>query len=212
MTNATKTEPREVPMLFVPELAQAMHVGLKTETRRPIVWRPIKAGLNLAFSGLHVVPHFSAEHAYVLVSRGECTAWQDRTWPEKPPIRVGDRIWVRESWYEDEYGTVWYAGDPRRDMDGACLVKWKPNIHMPRRFCRTVVEVTDVRPQRILSITDAGAFAEGFGMLAGGDTAPFPVHRQMFLRRWREIYGERSIADNDWVWVYTFKRVPTGGE
>jgi len=107
----------------------------------------------------------------------------------------GDRLWVRETWYDAfgrrpgeahemnvdrfEDGSVdgieyrathdcaaWEAGcQCNPDGDGK-RSEWRPSIYMPRWASRLTLEVTSVRVERLQDITPEGVIAEGLG--------PFP--------------------------------------
>mgnify|MGYP000529386413 FL=1 len=91
---------------------------------------------------------------------------------------------------------------------------WKrstPAIFMPRWASRITLEVTDVRVERVQSISDADIRAEGVTVeavreLLGNniaDTTPSALWRM----GWCAINGQDSWDRNDWVWAYTFRRV-----
>ncbi len=72
---------------------------------------------------------------------------------------------------------------------------FSPNIHMPRWACRLVLEITDIRVERLNDISEADAKAEGVDS------------RNEFKSLWQSINGEASWDDNPWVWVVEFKVV-----
>lgn len=80
--------------------------------------------------------------------------------------KVGDRLWVRETWcyaamsgYDarDDGGEVWY----RATDAGICEGPWKPSIHMFRKHTRIWLEITNVRVERVQDIGESGAITEG---------------------------------------------------
>lgn len=73
---------------------------------------------------------------------------------------------------------------------------WKPSIFMPRAAARIFLEVINVRVERLQSISDADAKAEGFDSV------------DSFFALWQKINGTESLAVNPWVWVYEFKVIP----
>ncbi len=83
----------------------------------------------------------------------------------------GDRLRVRETWqYEDaEYDPalgggpiyperIWYRADC---IEEDAKQPWRPSIHMPRWASRLLLEVTDVRAERVQEISEEDAIAEG---------------------------------------------------
>jgi hypothetical protein len=102
-----------------------------------------------------------------------------------PHGKPGDRLWVRETWGRtynvngqddwpgrphiaregDEMVTIYRAYGPWSWCDddgvGSDRSYWKPSIHMFRRDSRILLEITDVRVERLQDISDEQAIAEG---------------------------------------------------
>ncbi|VGG78131.1 morphogenetic protein [Klebsiella pneumoniae] len=97
---------------------------------------------------------------------------------------------------------------------------WKPSIHMPRAASRILLEITNVRVERLNAISEEDATAEG--VPPAGSLLPdypgtfltpkgdFATAKVAFQRLWESIYGEESWKSNPWVWVIEFKRVEGG--
>ena len=135
-------------------------------------------------------------------------SWQE--WVENAKTMLcpygvpGDRLWVRETHTLAEAVIGYDAdGSPRRAplyratslIADAPGVKWRSSIHMPRWACRLVLEVVDVRPERLCDISETDAQAEGL------------ESRAVFEVGWDRINGKRAPwASNPWVWVVTFRR------
>ncbi|ROU13713.1 hypothetical protein EB837_12365 [Kluyvera ascorbata] len=103
----------------------------------------------------------------------------------------------------------WKPHTDNMEFEGA----WRPSIHMPRWASRILLEITDVRVERLNDISDEDAKAEGIAkshkypdtyLTPKGDFADADI---AFQRLWESIYGEESWAANPWVWVIEFKRV-----
>ena len=70
--------------------------------------------------------------------------------------RVGDRLWVRET-YTLIHGRAVYAA--------TCDIKsyrWRPSIFMPRRFSRILLEITELKRELLRDVSEADALREGF--------------------------------------------------
>lgn len=133
-----------------------------------------------------------------------------------PHGQPGDRLWFRETWapFDEPHETLNAqqapAGMKAMYRAGGEFfvepVRWRPSIHMPRWACRCVVELTDVRVERLLDITEAGAKAEG---VAPNPEDPFEwTAARVFRWRWDVLYGEGASDSNPWVWALTYKLVP----
>ena len=89
---------------------------------------------------------------------------------------------------------------------------WRPSIHMPRWASRILLEITDVRVERLNAISQADAIAEGappshHSIDAVSKQFGYPdFSRSWFGQTWQHIYGEESWKNNPWVWVIEFKR------
>ncbi|WP_438029109.1 hypothetical protein [Sorangium sp. So ce233] len=152
------------------------------------------------------------------------------------PAYPGERLWVREAWALEELGEdgqrlVWRIDRAARwvadgetihylesDYEPAC---WRSPLFMPRWASRITLEVTSVRVQRLQSISEEDARAEGVVPVferypamgrdqrtTTGDLMAAAPHRAAFAMLWDEINGDRaSWLDNPWTWVLEFKRV-----
>lgn len=180
---------KERPILFTPENAQKVHEGVKTQTRR-------------------IVKDFGAFHNGVL----HCGGKHGLAKAICPYGQVGDRLWIREAFClcgEEGSKTPLYRGQCEEYKSLKPI--WKPSLHMPRWACRTVVELTEIRVERLHDISPSDALAEGIfcpevGYAQHGDRAPVLLYRSL----WASINGQESWGQNPWVWVLTFKRVVTG--
>lgn len=180
----------ERPILFTPENAQKVHEGTKTQTRRMVKERP---------------PYLYVEDGKVLRmdEYGEYHL-------HNPYGIVGDQLWVREAWSgaDDQafQRTLLFKGR------GDHASRWRPSIHMPKWACRTWLEITAVRVERVQEISEADAEAEGCrGEWVMPGKYSFNGHRAgrvlEFRNLWESINGAGSWDANPFVWVLTFKKV-----
>jgi hypothetical protein len=186
------------PIIFSAPMVHALLEGRKTQTRRII--KPRKhASL---FDG-------SWSDSYVLDPGNE--EWRQR----EVPFAVGDRLWVRETW---GVGISDHGDCPRykATMDYQCGDKiksphegpfqWRSPIHMPRKFSRMTLTVTEVRVQRVHEISEEDARAEGCAVTWSGDMneGPSKWADETFADLWESIHGPGSWEANPWVAAISF--------
>lgn len=219
---------KERGMIFNGEMVRAILDGRKTQTRRPVKFPVLDKNLGCELAGNELAGELSAGN-YLNSAFG------------KP----GDRIWVRETFqgplfdYEqmDAYledssrfetpEFCQYAADgghrpEYQDADDNLRHGWRPSIHMPRWASRILLEITDVRVERLNAISEEDAEAEGIDMealydsqdcydcIADHNMTGRPTVTGAFKYLWESIYGEESWKANGWVWVISFKRVEGG--
>lgn len=218
-------------MIFNAEMVRAILDGRKTQTRRPIKWRQTRA-TEIAER------EDGSKWPWSEDAENVCDYWHPC-----PFGAVGDRIWVRETWqvihdYIDENGIVderrfarsiprqrgnyWHPvyeehfGNESREDRG---FPWRPSIHMPRWASRITLEITDVRVERLNSISEEDARAEGIidgGCVNCGESEPCgcahpqPDATDAFAYLWQSIYGQENWNANPFVWVIQFERVEGG--
>ncbi|HBS9332675.1 TPA: morphogenetic protein [Klebsiella pneumoniae] len=214
---------KERGMIFNSEMVRAILDGRKTQTRRIMKVQPVLNGnfyevFGSAWSkGMTSIP---AVPGHSLSTR--C-----------PFGAVGDRIWVRETFCpvdDTQYGGekwVDYRATPRYEAshpagwdsapNDAEALKWRPSIHMPRWASRILLEITGVRVERLNSISQEDAQAEGLELTGWRPTYSDPdsggevmTPYDNFAELWSSIYGDESWKANSWVWVISFKRVEGG--
>jgi hypothetical protein len=180
---------KERPILFSGPMVRAILDGGKTMTRRVVKQRDLDAmeGKMLADYEAH----------------NWCTYG-----------RIGDRLWVRETWNRSEavrptiVEPIIYRADLAVDGGPKWSARWRSPIHMPRWASRITLEVTAVRVERVQDITTEDATAEG--VCEFNDCHAPMLHVSLFGELWDSINGKRkgcAWADNPWVWVVSFRRV-----
>lgn len=217
------------PIPFMPEMVRKVKSGQKTITRRIVRPQPKYAlgwGKHSTYeyrNGFYALDMYNGNSNIL----AKC-----------PYGQVGDKLWVKETWkpkvahscgeYECDCDTVIveYLADKtsKRFYGGDIPESWRipktalknnfvPSMFMPRWASRLLLEITDVRIERIQSISEEDALAEGcvqdpcdharqtcedigcYGPTAKGD----------FKYLWDTTYGKSSWNDNIWVWVIEFK-------
>ncbi|HGY2802913.1 TPA: hypothetical protein ACNVTV_004838 [Citrobacter freundii] len=201
-------------IIFNTDMVRAILDGRKTQTRRPVK--------NVGSDNCLVIrkPTKKRDGIYTHVKdapkHGLC-----------PFGSVGDRIWVRETfngfWLDDDVIQEIKNGislaselcDYKADYsdDSKPAEGWTPSIHMPRWASRILLEITVIRVERLNTISQADAIAEGAppshpSIDSVSQEYGFPdFSRSWFGQTWQHIYGEESWQANPWVWVIEFKQI-----
>jgi hypothetical protein len=164
---------KERPILFSGPMVKAILEGRKTQTRRPIKPQPVFIG--------HPSTPFKTESA------------DPKGIIKCPYGERGTKLWVRERFC---YGEIvcgdYVAPDPEPLYIEHCDkskkktiphqyaisndigiedIKWKPSIHMPRWASRILLEITDIRVERLQDISEEDASAEGCNLQWYSDNA-----------------------------------------
>ncbi|MGP0189535.1 morphogenetic protein [Klebsiella quasivariicola] len=211
---------KERGVIFNGEMVRALLSGRKTQTRRIIKPQP-EATLSGSLSGKWLSRPLNG----LLLPKIEDIAIHC------PFGVVGDRIWVRETFQGPlfDYDLMdSYCKDPTPfekpkfcvykadgvpapefyDADDELHCCWRPSIHMPRWASRILLEITNVRVERLQSITLGDICKEvGCGLY---DFRPATYGFQVWEELWKSIYGAENWQANPWVWVISFERVEGG--
>lgn len=218
---ATETAVKERPILFSGEMVRAILDGRKTQTRRVV--KPHLKEVGRAFypgDRYWVGPHPGGGWWAVDVPEGP-PEWmiKDQCVRERQgfpcPYGVpGDRLWVREAWAAEESADdfapcdlgpgaerIWHRADEIQESGNG---RWRSSIHMPRWASRILLEITDVRVERVQEISVNDACAEGSPWDERGFRSE---HRPWFIDAWNSINAKRGYSweSNPWVWVIEFK-------
>ncbi len=118
---------------------------------------------------------------------------------------------LRRGWRSDRGAVM----DGWTDEDGGHQdnIPWKPSIHMPRWASRILLEITNVRVERVQKISESDAYAEGITeadiQAVSRRNRKKPGAILAFWDLWNSINAKRGFGwdGNPWVWVITFKRV-----
>jgi len=191
---------KEHQILFRTEMVRAILDGRKTMTRRVIKPQPLRSPYWTHYenSGAFYPATYDAEPSFLKCPYG------------KP----GDRLWVRETFcYGDNVrpkidDKIIYKADDRWSV-----LRWKPSIHMPKKYARIWLEITGVRVERLQAMNYYDWVA---------DFCPYPVEKeralatfvgmdnmhQMAQKFWDSINGKKHPWEsNPWVWVIKFTQV-----
>jgi hypothetical protein len=219
---------KERPILFSGPMVRAILAGTKTQTRRVVTheWThgfEKKRKFVRASDAKDDFVAFSEPYTSIGGEPVWFYSWGNCRWLRCPHGMPGQKLWVRETWaYErdgtgcpDDTGILYRATDPGWDDEETGL-RWRPSIFMPRSASRILLEITDVRVERLQEISEADARSEGItdgGCLNCGNSEPCgcpdpsPDARDAFAWLWQSINGSHSWHANPWVWVVSFKRL-----
>ncbi len=219
------------PILFNPEMVQAILDGRKTCTRLVIKPQPDEK---------HTYPlgfvTDSTEKKEVGCFGFAANEYGVSIQYVKPPYRYapGDILYVRETfawcpcwdcgldiepgrcsnatakiYKEGEYGCYMYRASCE-DNEYPSADTWHPSIHMPKEAARIWLKVTDVRVERLQDITSEQISREGveveYPHVLNGEEK-----RYAFSTLWNSTIKKSDLDRygwdaNPWVWVIEFER------
>lgn len=195
------------PIIFSSAMTRALLDGRKSMTRRILKPQPPEWVTRMCHEGRNGWIGSGNGHGVLM----------------HVPYAVGDRLWVREqcaTWECNSTDATYRATmgeDNWADMlhDARNGAPWKPRspIHMPRWASRLTLTVTNVRVERLNSITEANAVAEGVCETAFWERAehkvsagaPWSVDRLAFADLWNSLHGPEAWDANPWVAAISFE-------
>lgn len=212
------------PILFSAPMIRALLDGRKTQTRRIINPQPTVHENGHSWTWRGRDGSFVGAWGNSIEGFRETAITHNR-------IKVGDRLWVRETHAivprtafrmsegvtqtlrpDDDHDAAVYAAEWERSRPG----QWRPSIHRPRWASRLTLSVTHVRVERLQDISEQDAVAEGCfkgkasgrvfasegAMHLGGDE--WVNARDWYADLWDTINGPGAWDENPWVAAYTF--------
>lgn len=194
------------PILFNTDMVKAILKGRKTVTRRVVKpagnIQPQKNGL------------------YTLFAEGTCYENQrleDIVNYLKPLYKVGDVLYVRETWnwyYTRSMKKQYIYRATNENKSGG--QNWKPSLHMPKEAARLFLKVTDVRVEKLHDMELEDFIKEGIILsmedMTNHDMALWKA-RELFKDLWNSTAGKpysperysNNYYRNPYVWVIEFE-------
>lgn len=167
---AMSRRPKARPILFTADMVRAILEGRKTQTRRIIKPQPQKIDGGWKFGKKY---HY---HAF-----GAATPATDVLYPYECPYGCpGDYLWVKEYFWRN-----------RNDHNDIIFEKPEPKYKsywqgiagrfMPRTASRILLEITDIRAERLQDITEEDANKEGAELLYKTDDGFYKPEPEIVL-------------------------------
>ena len=228
-------------ILFNTEMVQAILDGRKTVTRQVIKpHNPFRSdNYKQGSYGLWIdATTDNGDKCGHVKDYSVSPCWQTFSYYIKncAPYKVGDILYVRETWIESSFGYVYLASDYSTIEDWVGEeIKWKPSIIMPKEAARIFLKVTNVKMEQLQDMTEDDVCSEGAEKLITScehmDYSVVPPepcfntcnackdciidysYPELFGRRiWdatikKNDFDKYSWKANPWVWVIEFERI-----
>lgn len=222
------------PILFSKDMVEAILQGRKTQTRRIIkdsfngCWTGSNGSIQ---AGGHPCPNdpvvmhpgeliIDYEGQYHKYEAEVVEAWFHCSTMDKlakcPYGKKGDIIYGKETFaYLIDDEILYKASEDGNLFSKDPLFKWKPSLFMPKKASRIWLQITDIRVERLLDVSEKDAIAEGveeFGGFYRNYQTPdvFPGSfsaMDSYFSLWNSINGKDSHRINPWVWVVEFENI-----
>jgi hypothetical protein len=237
---------KELPIAFNKLMVSALIAGIKTQTRRT---NGLDGHIRPGIDNVNTIPDDwiysdSSSDLYLFDNKYS----SDRRLV-KSPYRVGDLLWVREEHKVSIVGKLVIC----EYADGVIIehyfkslsIKTIKNLKkrktlgrfqrarfLPKELSRAWLEIVEVKVERLLSITEADAEAEGVerwpsGLIThptsyqnylkpvepiGFNSAAWLSAKCSYIDLWEKLNGNESVNSDPWVWAITFKVLSTTGK
>ncbi|MHB8155063.1 MAG: hypothetical protein ACYDFR_03295 [Candidatus Omnitrophota bacterium] len=209
---------KECPIIFSGEMVKAIIEDRKTQTR--IVIKDLPCYDQNGYKSLIKKCHYGQPGDRLWVKE----TWRVGAWAEDDgaiavDYKAGDycrREWIKVD--NDELFTrLWQQSTDdaskalgvleRYDWKpGESPCRWRPPIYMPRLAARFILEIVNIKIERLQDITVTECLKEGIHPCRPLDD--FGKERIIFKGVWDSINGQATSWDkNPWVWVIEFKNI-----
>lgn len=188
----------ERPIVFSTEMVKAIFEGRKTQTRRLIKPQPEIVDKEPRF----IKNTWAFYHNTI-------KKYQNGLIVESSPYgKIKDLLYVRETWAEYHGGIIYKADQKYNDIVDGDLIRWKPSIHMPKKYARLWLKVKNIRVESLQDITEEDVRAEGIKQECGCTACICRGLKRDFEDLWNSINEKRGYGwdTNPWVWVIVFAR------
>lgn len=186
------------PILFNTRMVLAIQGGTKTVTRRLV--KPKYTNTKIVLKNGKAFETLGTPATTVEI---------------KAPYKVGDILYVRETWSTVNVRPKRYLYKTNCPEAENLPVKWHPSLHMPKEAARYFVRVTSVHAERLQDIDGYGILAEG---VDNGSSNPAMgkrwenIQRAAYSELWNSTVKKSELdkyvwAANPWVWVIEFERL-----
>ncbi len=213
----------EHPILFSAPMVRALLDGRKTQTRRIVNPQP-------DHDAIIAVGEIGTSRGAAYVRYPDSGGLTTRL--PFPYGQPGDRLWVRENCRAEELesglvGVRYQADGAFREIEntqeaaeswfdlrhygrgtkvGLLYGRIVPSIHMPRWASRITLEITGIRVERLLMISEDDCAAEGIARPEWNRNDTVLAYSIPYRNLWESIHGLGSWHINPWVWVVEFQR------
>jgi len=138
----------------------------------------------------------------------------------KPPYHIGETYYVKEAWAVEkkynhlkpseipETATIYYESDGVGEWPiNLSIGKWRSPMFMSAWAARHFITITGIKAERLQSITDREAIAEGIDFSCTQPDSGCGCNRRAFARLWNSLNPQYPWSLNPWVFAYTLKLV-----
>lgn len=223
---------KETPILFSTPMVQAILNGTKTQTRRVCKYDVVRIVYN-------------NRHSIITKDKDGKHGLRPINGPSCPYGIIGNMLWVKETYYAlgqwkknglsktgkqkwkfIDSGKVWFYENHKPTTirkNSYRKLGWykRPSLFMPKAAARLWLQITGIRVERLQTITEADAKAEGVewsarqGYVNYISNHPSDICKyaaSSFTSLWLKINGRESWDANPYVWVIEFKVISKTGK
>lgn len=226
MTEGKISKERQAP--FIVPMVRALLDGSKTQTRRIVKMKQSDWCKEIKGDCWH--PNEIAEWRLQDGRWFGLMGWYTLAFADCPYGQIGDMLWVRESAKVIAVRGGIREIDIEYQADGVTSTVKYPSRLAPaplgkllangtyREASRILLEITNIRVERLQDITPEDSIAEGVVRTKPNNLAIFSVPGTdieklgsvaAYAALWESINGPGSWDTNPWVWVVEFERIPT---